>query len=70
MSHSSKEPSSLPARRAFVVQFRAAAELEQGHFTGRVEHVLSGQAVKFLSLEELVAFFARVLGQEEWPHGP
>src|SRR5215471_16605167 len=43
-----KRPS-LPVNRAFVVQFRAEAELEQGVFTGRVEHVLSGQATKFSS---------------------
>ena len=60
---------SLPVRRAFVVQFRAEAEPEQGRFTGRVEHVLSGQALKFISLEELVAFFVHVLRQEQWPRG-
>jgi len=48
------EQPSLPVRRAFVVQFRAEAKLTQGHFTGRVEHVLSDQALKFASLEELV----------------
>ena len=54
------EPS-LPTNRAFVVQFRAETELERGHCTGRVEHVVSGQATHFASLEELVAFMARVL---------
>jgi hypothetical protein len=49
------------------VQFRAEAELGQGCFTGRVEHVLSGQATKFSSLEELLAFFDYVLRQEQWP---
>ena len=52
---------SLQVRRAFVVQFRAEADVEQGKFVGRVEHVVSGQATRFHSLEELMAFFARVL---------
>ena len=51
----------LPARRAFVVQFRAEADVELGQFVGRVEHVVSGQAASFRSLQELEAFFARVL---------
>jgi hypothetical protein len=67
MSQPLKEQPSLPVRRAFVVQFRAEAELEQGCFTGRVEHVLSGQATKFSSPEELLAFFDYVLRQEQWP---
>jgi len=70
MSEPPKEQPSLPARRAFVVQFRAEVELEHDSFTGRVEHVLSGQALKFASLEELVAFFVHVLRQEQWPRGP
>jgi hypothetical protein len=70
MSESLKEQPSLPVRRAFVVQFRAEAELEQGYCTGRVEHVLSGKAAKFSSVEELLAFFARVLRQNQWPRGP
>ena len=55
---------SLPVRRAFVVQFRAEADMEQQRFVGRVEHVVSGQATLFHSLEELLAFFEQVLAQE------
>ena len=46
---------------AFVVQFRVETDLAQGRCTGRVEHVVSGQATHFASLEELVAFLTRVL---------
>jgi len=46
---------------AFVVQFRVETELEQGRCTGRVEHVVSGQATRFDTLDELLAFLARVL---------
>jgi hypothetical protein len=60
----SGEKPSLPVQRAFVVQFRAEADVEQGKFAGRVEHVVSGQATRFYSLDELLAFFAQILSQE------
>ncbi len=53
----------LSPRRAFVVQFRTDAGRDPGHFAGRVEHMTSGQAVRFHSPEELLAFMARVLTQ-------
>ncbi|MFH0343348.1 MAG: hypothetical protein ACHBNF_14765 [Chromatiales bacterium] len=54
-------PSALPVERAFVLQFRPEADIEQGPFRGRVEHVQSGQAARFGSLEELLEFLGRVL---------
>ena len=51
----------FPSERTFVVQFRAETDVERGRFVGRVEHVVSGQAAQFQSLEELLAFMARVL---------
>ena len=51
----------LPAARAFVVQVHAAADVGQGHWEGRVEHVVSGQIRHFHTLEELLAFMVRVL---------
>ncbi|HEV8715926.1 MAG TPA: hypothetical protein VGX03_24245 [Candidatus Binatia bacterium] len=51
----------LSPHRAFVVQFRAGAGEEPGRFAGRVEHMVSGQAARFQSLEELVAFITQVL---------
>jgi hypothetical protein len=56
----------LPISRAFVVQLRAEADLVTGPVTGRVEHVLSGQATAFASLDELRAFMAGCLA----PLGP
>ena len=53
--------SPLPVQRAFVVQLSAAADVSQGMFVGRVEHVRSGQATHFHSLAELLAFMVRVL---------
>jgi hypothetical protein len=57
-------PAPLSVTRAFVLQFRADAAIEQGHLTGRVEHVVSGQATDFEALETLLAFMARVLRAE------
>jgi hypothetical protein len=53
----------LPADRAFVVQFLATAAVDAGRLEGRVEHVVSGQATHFASVEDLLAFMARVLPQ-------
>jgi hypothetical protein len=60
-------PAHLSVTRAFVVQFRADTAVEQRHLTGRVEHVVSGQATDFESLETLLAFMAQVLRAEEVP---
>ena len=46
-------PALLSVTRAFVVQFRVDAVVEQGLLTGRVEHAVSGQATDFQSLETL-----------------
>jgi hypothetical protein len=46
---------------AFVVQLRAGTALTPDALHGRVEHIVSGQATLFASLEELWVFMARVL---------
>jgi hypothetical protein len=51
----------LSPQRAFVIQFHADTELGAGPVSGRVEHVVSGQATAFSSLEVLLAFMDRVL---------
>ena len=63
MKQQAAERSPLSPHWAFVVQFRAETDVEQGRFVGRVEHVVSGQAAHFASLEELLAFMGRVLTQ-------
>jgi hypothetical protein len=52
---------SLPTNRAFVVQLHADAEVEKGQFFGRVEHVVSGKATHFASVDTLVTFITHVL---------
>ena len=61
MPAQSKEASPLLPHWAFVVQFRVETDLGQGWCTRRVKHVVSGQAAHFESLDELLAFLARVL---------
>jgi hypothetical protein len=56
-----REESLLSPRRAFVVQFREETDAAQLHFTGRVEHLVSGHATRFHSPQELLAFFTHVL---------
>ena len=57
----SKNQPSLPAHRAFVVQLHAEAQVAAGRFRGRVEHVTSGRATHFDSLEALVAFITQTV---------
>jgi hypothetical protein len=42
--------------RAFRVHFGADADPGQGVFTGRIEHMRSGDAAHFTSVQELLAF--------------
>ena len=62
---------SLPSNRAFVVQFRLPSQGESMVWEGRVEHVVSGQAQRFESQEQLWAFITRVLTalQSDWLPG-
>jgi hypothetical protein len=64
--HAEKELSLSP-HRAFVVQFRAETDVAEGRVAGRVEHVVSGQATHFASLDELLTFIARVLAKVRAP---
>jgi hypothetical protein len=52
---------SLSPDRAFVVQLRTDTRVEAGSLAGRIEHVVSGQATTFQSLEALFTFMVRVL---------
>jgi hypothetical protein len=61
MTHTTSAAPSLLPELAFVVQFREGTDLEHGPITGRAEHITSGQAARFQSLDELVAFMTRVL---------
>lgn len=51
----------LPAWKAFVVQFTADADMRGARCAGRVEHLSSGRRVGFRSKEELVEVLERLL---------
>ena len=53
----------LSPHRTFVVQFRTETDVAAEHLVGRVEHVVSGQATTFHTLECLLTFFARMLAE-------
>jgi len=59
--HDIEEQAPLSVHWAFVVHFRTSTDIARGLTSGRVEHVVSGQTTHFASLEELLAFIARVL---------
>ena len=61
------EKAPLSVHRAFVVHFRTSSNVARGLVAGRVEHVVSGQSTHFDSLEELLAFMARVLATVRAP---
>jgi hypothetical protein len=52
---------SLPSNRAFVVQFRLPSAGNPVVWAGRVEHMVSGQAQRFASQEQLWTFITHVL---------
>lgn len=54
MASNPRESNALSVHRTFVVQLHAGAE--EGRYSGRVEHVVSGRAVQFASLEALLDF--------------
>jgi hypothetical protein len=60
-------PPTLPAGRAFVVQLRADADLARGVVHGRIEHVVSGVAAVFESLEDLVRCMQDALARVSQP---
>lgn len=61
------EQAPLSVHCAFVGHFRVNSDVTQGRLAGRVEHVVSGQSAHFASLEELLAFIARVLATGRAP---
>jgi hypothetical protein len=58
-----REEPSLPANQAFVVQFHAGTTGRPVESTGRVEHVVSGQAATFDSWEHLRRIVERMLAE-------
>ena len=64
MSEKSEKAVALPTNRAFVIQLRASSGASGVAHRGRVEHLVSGQAVHFADEGELWAFVDSVVGTE------
>ena len=54
-----------PFDRSFVVQFRCDADPAHGQVTGRIEHLPSGQARRFESVQEMMAFICDQLAAHD-----
>ena len=61
MEPGSRQRAPLSPHYGFVVQWATDTQIAEGCMHGRVEHVVSRQAIHFTSLEALLAFMARVL---------
>ena len=57
----------LPAWKAFAVQFSTESGAGGGVFAGRVEHLNSGRRARFTSKQDLLAVLERMLGDIEEP---
>lgn len=57
------EEPTLPAYKAFVVQFSRATRPQAGTFSGRVEHISSGRRATFASTRELLAVLGKLLDE-------
>jgi hypothetical protein len=63
-------PTLPPDQSGVVVQFRAPPTGGSPFYDGHVEHVVSGQVIRFHSLEELMAFGISVLTDMQAPSRP
>jgi hypothetical protein len=62
-SKASDSGPTLPAWKAFVVQFSREAGAGSGIFSGRVEHLSSGRRAHFASPEDLLAILKELLDE-------
>jgi hypothetical protein len=64
---SKSDQPTLPAWKAFVVQFSLETNTHEGTFAGRVEHLRSGRQGHFNSPDGLLVILDRMLGQIREP---
>jgi hypothetical protein len=53
-----------PSDYAFVIALRRDADVVHGQFAGRVEHMSSGRAASFASVDVLLEFMRRAAGED------
>jgi len=58
-------PNTLSIHRSFIIRLYPGADFDAGEISGRVEHVVSGEAGEFHSVEELLRFIAQLLRRED-----
>jgi hypothetical protein len=63
-TQSTPDTRSLPANRAFVVQFQPVTAENKDIFQGRIEHLASSKADNFSSEQELHSIISQLLLQE------
>lgn len=51
------------SKAAFVIHVREGTDVRAGRLEGKVEHVASYKGTRFHSVQELLAFIARVLDE-------
>jgi len=57
----SNEEHPISHRRAFLIHIRPDADFPTGRFSGRAEHVASGQVTHFEGADQLWTFVSRIL---------
>ena len=60
-----EEPDILSIHRSFIVRFYPSADPDEREISGRVEHVISGEAGEFRSVEDLLRFMGHLLRRED-----
>jgi len=65
MNHSGKDEFTLPADRAFVLQFKRGTECGGSRYAGRIEHIESGHVEFFYSTGEMCAKLKTILGRKK-----
>jgi hypothetical protein len=55
------EPDALSIHRSFLLRLYRGADLDAGEISGWVEHVVSGEASEFRSVDDLLDFIGRFL---------
>jgi hypothetical protein len=60
-----KDEDTLPADRAFVLQFKRGTEWDGSRYAGRIEHIESGKVELFYSTEEMCAKLKAILDRKK-----
>jgi hypothetical protein len=60
-----RETGALSIHRSFIIRLYPGVDLDAGEISGCVEHVVSGEAGEFHSVEDLLRFIAQLLRRED-----